>query len=147
MSVIKSKSASETEKTGAALGAALPYGAVVALFGDLGAGKTAFTRGFAKGMGIDCDVTSPTFAIMNDYFSAGKHLYHFDMYRVSGYEDLFSTGYFDFCGGDGSVIIEWSENIEECLPADCVRISISKTDDENERLIEISGYDYENTGD
>lgn len=145
LSRIISGSTAETEKIGYNLGKTLPRGCVVAMFGDLGAGKTSFTRGFAAGMGIEADVTSPTFAIMNDYYGNGRHLYHFDMYRVSGYDDLYSTGYFDYSEGDDSVIIEWSENIEEFLPDDCVRITLTKTDNENERLIDISGFDYENT--
>ncbi len=144
---ILSVNTGETEKTGFNLGKTLAKGSVVALFGDLGAGKTAFTRGFARGMGISADVTSPTFAIMNDYIDNGVHLYHFDMYRISGYDDLYSTGYFDFAEGTDTVIIEWSENIEEFLPPDCVRVYISKTENENERLIDITGFDYENTVD
>ncbi len=134
-----SHSAEETEKIGFELGRILPAGSVVALFGDLGAGKTSFTKGFARGMGIDADVTSPTFAIMNDYFGSGRHLYHYDMYRISGYDDLYSTGFFDFGGEKDTVIIEWSENIEEFLPDNCVRVSLIKTENESERLIQISG--------
>ena len=117
----------------------IPYGKVIAMFGDLGAGKTAFTRGFAKGMGINCDVSSPTFALVNEYRGAGKTLYHFDMYRISGWDDLYSTGYFDYLDEGASLIIEWSENIEAVLPDDCIRITINKTDDVNERIIEVIG--------
>lgn len=139
MAVYITKSSSETEEIGFRLAQSLPYGSVVAMFGDLGAGKTAFTRGFTKGMGINCDVSSPTFALVNEYRGSGKSLYHFDMYRISGWDDLYSTGYFDYLDLGASLIIEWSENIEAILPEDCIRVTITKTDDFNERKIEISG--------
>lgn len=139
MAVYITKSSSETEEIGFKLAQALPYGSVVAMFGDLGAGKTAFTRGFARGMGITCDVSSPTFALVNEYRGGGKSLYHFDMYRISGWDDLYSTGYFDYLDLGASLIIEWSENIEAILPEDCIRVTITKTDDFNERKIDISG--------
>ena len=100
-----------TENIGFELGSKLPLGSVIALFGDLGAGKTAFTRGFTKGMGIECDVSSPTFALVNEYRGKNKTLYHFDMYRINGWDDLYSTGYFDYLDTGASLIIEWSENI------------------------------------
>lgn len=136
-----SESVAQTEKIAYSLGRSLPYGSVVALFGDLGAGKTSFTRGFALGMGIESDVTSPTFALVNEYHSENKSLYHFDMYRINGWDDLYSTGYFDYYDSGASLIIEWSENIESVLPDDCVRINLLKTDNENERIIEITGCD------
>ena len=139
MAVFKSYSPQETENLAFNLAQKIPYGRVVAMFGDLGAGKTAFTRGFTKGMGINCDVSSPTFALVNEYRGSGKTLYHFDMYRISGWDDLYSTGYFDYLDEGASLIIEWSENIEAVLPDDCVRITIRKTNDINERLIEVSG--------
>ena len=139
MAVFKSNSPQETENLAFKLAQKIPYGSVVAMFGDLGAGKTAFTRGFTKGMDINCDVSSPTFALVNEYRGSGKTLYHFDMYRISGWDDLYSTGYFDYLDEGASLIIEWSENIEAVLPDDCVRITIRKTDDINERLIEVSG--------
>ena len=109
------------------------------MVGELGAGKTAFTRGCAKGMDISCDVSSPTFALVNEYRGGGKTLYHFDMYRISGWDDLYSTGYFDYLDTGGTLIIEWSENIEAILPDDCVRVTITKTDNPDERNIEIIG--------
>ncbi len=139
MAVFKTYSPAETENLAFKLAQKIPYGRVVAMFGDLGAGKTAFTRGFTKGMGIDCDVSSPTFALVNEYRGSGKTLYHFDMYRINGWDDLYSTGYFDYLDEGASLIIEWSENIEAVLPDDCFRITIRKTDDINERLIEVSG--------
>ena len=92
-------------------------------------------------MGIKADVTSPTFAILNEYRSDGKTLYHFDMYRISGWEDLYSTGFFDYIDSGAVLLIEWSENIENALPDNSVRIHISKTDSENERIFEITGCD------
>ena len=139
METFKTNCPAETELVAFNLAQKLPYGKVIAMFGDLGAGKTAFTRGFAKGMGIDSDVSSPTFALVNEYRGNGKTLYHFDMYRISGWDDLYSTGYFDYLDEGAPLIIEWSENIEAVLPDDCIRVTINKTDDNNERIIEISG--------
>lgn len=139
MAIFKTESAAETEKIGCLLGKTLPDGSVVAMFGELGAGKTAFTRGLAAGMGINCDVSSPTFALVNEYRGTERTLYHFDMYRISGWDDLYSTGYFDYLEAGGCLIIEWSENIEAVLPQDCIRVTISKTENSNERIIEITG--------
>ncbi len=140
-------SPAETEKIGEMLGKTVKDGSVVAMFGDLGAGKTAFTRGFVRGMGIDCDVSSPTFALVNEYRGAKHTVYHFDMYRISGWDDLYSTGYFDYLDAGGCLIIEWSENIEAILPEDCIKVAITKTADFNERNIEIIGVEtIENTG-
>ncbi len=139
MAIYKTQNVSQTEKIGEALGKSVKDGTVVAMFGDLGAGKTAFTRGFTRGMGINSDVSSPTFALVNEYRGEKRTLYHFDMYRISGWDDLYSTGYFDYLDAGGCLIIEWSENIEAILPEDCVRVTITKTDDFNERNIEITG--------
>lgn len=139
MANFRTQSPSETERIGENLGKTIKDGTVVAMFGDLGAGKTAFTRGFARGMGIDCDVSSPTFALVNEYRGNSRTLYHFDMYRISGWDDLYSTGYFDYLDAGGCLIIEWSENIEAILPEDCIRVTITKTQDFNERNIEIIG--------
>ena len=95
MAIYKTQNVTETEKIGFLLGKTVKDGTVVAMFGDLGAGKTAFTRGFAKGMGIDSDVSSPTFAIVNVYNGSPK-LCHFDMYRIDGWDDLCTTGFFEY---------------------------------------------------
>ena len=109
-------------------------------------GKTAFTTGFAKGLGIDVDVSSPTFAICNTYIGEENTLYHFDMYRVDGWDDLYSTGFFDYIDMGGVLVIEWSENIENCLPENSIRVSISKNDNENERIITLErGAEIEDT--
>ena len=139
MAIYKTQKVNETERIGFLLGETVKDGSVVAMFGDLGAGKTAFTRGFAKGMGINSDVSSPTFALVNEYRGNSRTLYHFDMYRISGWDDLYSTGYFDYLESGGCLIIEWSENIEAILPEDCIRVTITKTENPDERNIEIIG--------
>ncbi len=139
MSDFVTNSVAETEKIGYSLGKIIDNNCVVAMFGDLGAGKTAFTRGFTRGMGINADVSSPTFALVNEYRGNKSTIYHFDMYRISGWDDLYSTGYFDYLDEGASLIIEWSENIEAILPDNCIRVTITKTDDYNQRNISIIG--------
>lgn len=135
-----SSSASETENIGKKLAKTLKGTEVIALFGGLGAGKTAFTRGLSEGLGFEDGVSSPTFALVHEY--EGKFpIFHFDMYRVTTYDDLYSTGFFDYIG-NGILVIEWSENIEGVLPNDAIRITI-KPLSENEREITISGVDIE----
>ncbi|MGN1456975.1 MAG: tRNA (adenosine(37)-N6)-threonylcarbamoyltransferase complex ATPase subunit type 1 TsaE [Acutalibacteraceae bacterium] len=131
-----SKSPQETEQIAEKLAQTLSGTEVIAMFGGLGAGKTAFTRGLARGLGIDDGVSSPTFALVNEY--EGKFtVYHFDMYRVSTWDDLYSTGFFDYID-NGVMIIEWSENIEEFLPENHITITINHIS-ENEREIIIEG--------
>ena len=127
----------ETEALGARLGAMLRGPVVVAFFGGLGMGKTAFTRGLAQGMGIDAEVSSPTFALVHEYHGGGKTLYHFDMYRVESWDDLYATGFFDFYETGGVLAVEWSENIENALPDNTVRVEISRGENENQRIITI----------
>ncbi len=134
-----SKSAKSTEELGSRIAGVLKGKEMIAMFGNLGAGKTAFTRGLCEGLGIVEGVSSPTFAIVNAY--SGRYpVYHFDMYRIKDVDDLFATGFYDYIG-TGITIIEWSENIESELEPDCIRIRITKTDDENERIFEIEGLD------
>ena len=136
---ILSTSTEYTESLGKRLASCLCGTETVALFGDLGAGKTAFTRGLCAGLGIDDGVSSPTFAIVNAY--EGRFpVYHFDMYRIADADDLFAVGYYDYLGA-GILVIEWSENIESELEPDAVRITIRRTDSENERIFEIEGMD------
>ncbi len=136
---LRSSSTEYTESIGRKIASVLKGKEMIALFGDLGAGKTAFTRGLCSGLGIDDGVSSPTFAIVNAY--EGKFpVYHFDMYRITSADDLFAVGYYDYIG-TGVIVIEWSENIEYELEPDCIRITIKKTDDENERIFEIEGLD------
>lgn len=107
----------------------LPKGSVIAYIGGLGMGKTAFTAGLVKGLGIDSDVSSPTFAICNTYIGDVNTLHHFDMYRVDGWDDLYSTGFYDYLDTNDYIAVEWSENIFSALPDDAVVIEIEKIDD------------------
>ena len=120
----------------------LKSGDVLALFGDLGAGKTAFVSGIAKGFG-SAEAYSPTFAIVNEY-GGTPPLVHFDMYRVSTWEDLETTGYFDYLESGAVLCIEWSENIENALPEDAIRVEITKLENENDRKITVTGVQNEN---
>lgn len=132
------RSPEETEQLGVRLAQRLRGGEVIALFGGLGMGKTAFTRGIAAGLGVDSGVSSPTFALVHDY-SGRLTVHHFDMYRVSGWDDLYSTGFFDYLDTADVLVIEWSENIESALPEDAVRITISRGAAEDERQFWIEG--------
>ena len=131
-----SKSYIETEEIAQRLAKTLKGTEIIAMFGGLGAGKTAFTRGLARGLGIEDGVSSPTFALVHEY--EGKFpVYHFDMYRINTFDDLYTTGFFDYMD-NGVMVIEWSENIENALPDNCIRVYI-KVISENEREIEIEG--------
>ena len=134
-----SHSPQQTESAGEAIGKRLQNGGVVALFGPMGMGKTVFARGMVKGLGSNDFVSSPTFAIVNEYKSGkGTKIYHFDMYRISGEDDLESTGYYDCIGSKGdAVIIEWSENIVSELPPDAVCVVIKKGQTDSEREITV----------
>lgn len=130
----------ETEKIAAELAGKISGGTVIAFYGGLGMGKTAFTRGLARGLGNTADVSSPTFAIVNDY-GGNPPLVHFDMYKVSTWEDLYSSGFFDYCDMGAVIAVEWSENIENALPENTVRVHIEKGEGENERIITVEGLD------
>jgi tRNA threonylcarbamoyladenosine biosynthesis protein TsaE len=114
----------------------LKKGTVIGFIGGLGMGKTAFTSGFVKGLGIDAEVSSPTFAICNDYIGKDNRVYHFDMYRVESWDDLYSTGFFDYLDTDAFIVAEWSENIFAALPDDALIIEIEKLG-ENDRKFKI----------
>ena len=135
-----SHSVAETEAFAQKLAEKIKGGTVIAFFGGLGMGKTAFTRGLAKGLGNTADVSSPTFAIVNDY-GGRPHLVHFDMYKVSTWEDLYSSGFFDYLDMGAVIAAEWSENIEAALPESTVRIYIEKGGCESERIITVEGMD------
>lgn len=135
-----SNSTHQTEGFASKIAKYLKGGSVVAFFGGLGMGKTAFTRGLAKGMGIDCNVSSPTFAIVNDY-GGNPPLVHFDMYKVKSWEDLYSSGFFDYLDMGAVLAVEWSENIENALPENTVIVTIEKGEGENSRIITIEGID------
>lgn len=131
-----SHSEAETGKFGYTMAKDIPEGSVLAFTGGMGMGKTAFIRGFAEGKGNNSDVSSPTFALVHDY-GGSPHLYHFDMYRVSTWEDLYSTGFFDYLDGKSILLIEWSENIEAALPEDTIFIDIAAGGEETERIITV----------
>ena len=126
----------ETEALGEALGRVLPPGSVVAYTGGLGAGKTAFTRGLARGLGIQDRVTSPTFTIVNEYEGGRLPLFHFDWYRLSDAEELFDIGWEDYLSRGGVCAVEWSENAPEAFDAP-VRVTIWQAGEA--RLISIQG--------
>ena len=132
----------ETEALGARLAAVLTPGAVVAYRGGLGMGKTAFTRGLAKGLGYGGRVTSPTFTIVNEYEGGRLPLFHFDMYRLADADALFDIGWEDYLDRGGICAVEWSEQVAEALPPDTVRVSIARCPDhEDWRSITIEGAD------
>lgn len=140
MTKFTSKNICETERIGEEIGKKLKGTEVIALYGGLGMGKTALTRGIAKGAGCGECVSSPTFAIVNEYRGRFK-IYHFDMYRIDGWDDLYSIGFFDYLE-NGVLIIEWSENIEAVLPENCIRIKIQEGSTENSRIFTIEGEDF-----
>ena len=128
----------ETTELGRKLGQSLKGETVVAFFGGLGMGKTAFTRGLAKALCVKEEVSSPTFAIVNDY-GGNPPLYHFDMYRVETWDDLYASGFFDFYEAGGILAVEWSENIENALPENTIRVNIERGEHDNQRIITIDG--------
>ena len=130
----------ETETIGAALGKSIPAGTVIAYRGDLGAGKTAFTRGLARGLGYAEPVTSPTYTVCNEYLGGRLPLFHFDMYRLRCAEDLWDIGWDDYLDRNGVCAVEWSENVEDALEG-AVSVTIEKTGEES-RKITIEGGDF-----
>ena len=138
-----SNSAEETEALGAELAVRLRPGDVVAYTGDLGAGKTAFTRGIARGLGIPEGVTSPTFTIVNEYEGGRLPLFHFDMYRLGSADDLFDIGWEDFLRRGGICAVEWSETVQEALDADTIYVDIRRGAEDNQRVLTIRGPGFE----
>ena len=139
MMQITTHSADETQALGQKLASRLAPGDVIAYFGDLGAGKTAFTRGLAQVLGITDPVTSPTYTIVNEYLSGRIPLFHFDMYRLSSSDELFDIGWEDYLSRGGVCAVEWSENVEDALQ-DAIRVTIEKDADEPDtRHITITG--------
>ena len=128
----------ETEKVGAKLAEHLSAGAVIAYRGDLGAGKTAFTRGIARGLGITEPVTSPTYTIVNEYLTGRMPLFHFDMYRLSSADELFDIGWEDYLERGGVCAVEWSENVEDALE-DPITVTIEKTGGESRKITVTGG--------
>lgn len=135
-----SHSTQETEEIAAQFAKELSSGDVIAYRGPMGAGKTAFTRGLCRGLGLGDHVSSPTFALVHQYGNGDHALYHFDMYRVETFDDLYSTGFFDYLDYGGILAIEWSENIESVLPEHTITVTLQKDDaDEDLRRITIEG--------
>lgn len=128
----------ETESLGSRLAARLPAGAIVAFTGDLGAGKTAFVRGMARGLGISERVTSPTFTIVNEYEGSVRPLFHFDLYRLNSSDELFDIGWDDYLTRGGICAVEWSERAPEAMEG-CIRVDISRGDLDEQRIITIEG--------
>ena len=133
-----SHSVAETQQIARDLAAQLRSGDVIAFTGGLGMGKTAFTHGLAEGLGIQAEVASPTFALVNEYRGRERTLYHFDMYRVESFDDLYSTGFFDYLDQGGILAIEWSENIAGALPEEAITVAFEQID-ETTRKITIEG--------
>lgn len=136
---LRSRSPRDTFEAGRAFAGILESGVIVALYGDLGAGKTEYVRGICAGLGIEADiVTSPTFSIVNEYPGGRFPIFHFDVYRMKSIEELYELGYEDYFFGDGVTLVEWPSMIEELLPSATIRIRISQADNQ-ERLIERVG--------
>lgn len=123
--LFNSVSPEDTEKLGELLGSVVKKGTVICLIGDLGTGKTEFTKGLAKGLEVSDYVTSPTFIIINEY-KGRLPLYHFDVYRINDIDEMFEIGYEEYVYGDGVSVIEWSDLIEEIIPDENIRVTISK---------------------
>ena len=136
----RTHSAAETEALGEALAAHLHGGDVVAYRGGLGMGKTAFTRGLARGLGYEGRVTSPTFTIVNEYMGR-LPLFHFDMYRLEDSEELFDIGWEDYLDRGGVCAVEWSENVSDALPQDTIYVEIRRDAEQDSRVITITGRD------
>ena len=134
-----SKNTNDTLNIGKELAKRLMGGEVIALYGDLGVGKTHLISGLAQGLDFRGQTSSPTFAIVNEYRGGRLPLFHFDMYRISGWEDLETTGFFDYSEEGGVIATEWSENIEAALPENHIKITISRIDD-NTREITVEGF-------
>ena len=133
----------ETEKVGEALGKVLKPGAILAYEGDLGAGKTAFTRGLARGLGATEQVTSPTYTIVNEYLSGRMPLFHFDMYRLASSDDLWDIGWEDYLERGGVCAVEWSENVADAMEG-AITVCIQKCGEESRKITITGGVDLEN---
>ena len=129
----------ETEALGERLAGRLVPGAVVAFTGDLGAGKTAFTRGLARGLGIAERVTSPTFTVVNEYEGGRLPLFHFDMYRLGSSDELFDIGWEDYLSRGGVCAVEWSENVSDALGEDTIFVKIRRGASEGQRIVTVKG--------
>jgi len=138
MVTIVLKGLRDTEKFGERLGNILKGGDVLSLTGDLGAGKTTLTKSIGKGLGVEEYITSPTFALINEYNGRVK-VYHFDVYRLDNVDDLYDLGFEDYFYSDGVTIVEWGDRISELLPEETIHIHIEKGKELDERIVTISG--------
>lgn len=128
-----SHSERETEQIGACFAENLPDSTVVAMYGDLGAGKTAFVRGMARGMGLECRVSSPTFTIVNEYLGS-RELIHFDMYRLNSADELYDIGWEDYLNRGAVCAVEWSEKVLDAFTGEEYTVRIDKLDDVSRRI-------------
>ena len=133
MSEYISRNEYDTEELGRRFAAALPGGTVVAMYGDLGAGKTAFVRGMARGMGLDCRVSSPTFTIVNEYLGE-RELIHFDMYRLNSADELYDIGWEDYLNRGAVCAVEWSEKVTDAFTGEEYTVRIEKLNDVSRRI-------------
>lgn len=140
MREIISNSERDTELAGERFGAEVPDGAVVAMYGELGSGKTAFVRGMARGMGIDCRVSSPTFTIVNEYLGK-RELIHFDMYRLASADELWDIGWEDYLARGAVCAVEWSENVADAFTGDEITVRFEKLSDTDRRITIEGGAD------
>lgn len=141
MSKFVSKSEKDTAEFASRVAKKLKSGDFIAFFGGMGMGKTTFTRHLAKALEYSGEASSPTFAIINEYRGGRLDIYHFDMYRIETFDDLYSTNFFEYTEMGGVVVCEWSENIENVLPENHIEITISGTDESDTRIFEIKGLD------
>ena len=132
--IFETNSPAETEAIGAALGKIIEPGTVIAYRGDLGAGKTAFTRGLAKGLGCTEIVTSPTYTIVNEYLGGRLPLFHFDMYRLASSDDLWDIGWDDYLDRNGIAAVEWSENVDDAME-NAIYVTIHKTGESSRKIV------------
>ena len=139
----ESFSEADTFKIGQEIAKKIKTADIVCLEGDLGVGKTIFTKGFAKGLDIDECITSPTFTIVHEYEEGRIPLYHFDVYRISDSEEMYEIGFEEYINGDGVCLIEWASMIEDILPTDVININISKDLEKgfDYRLVTVEGMD------
>ena len=137
MRTIKINNETETIKFGEELGRTVEPGTVIALYGDLGTGKTTLTKAIAKGLGVTDIITSPTFNIVKQYETGRLPLYHFDVYRIGDVEEMYELGYEEYFYGEGVCVIEWADIVADVLPADSLVVSLSYGSRENERTAEI----------
>ena len=133
MTVFNSHSTADTESFAEKIGKIVTPGTCIAFFGGLGMGKTAFTRGLARGLGCTEIVTSPTYTIVNEYLSGRIPLFHFDMYRLRSSDDLWGIGWDDYLDRGGVCAVEWSENVADAME-DAIWVTIEKTGDESRRI-------------